>query len=607
MSSFQPRRPEDQYTAIPPTSMSSLGSPAASDSQRDKIASAVAHGHLGGDYGPYSYTPSAEAGNLRFSAAMSDPHYTPSTKAASSRHLIERNSVMPVYTWDKAPEVDDALHDPRVKMDTKFTLWSWRGWLNFITLLILILGMMMLFLGYPLYDAFAHHTIKLSGYNLGGINGSGQIPDLNLKLLVDDDTPADAYSRTGSDGRSYALIFSDEFEQEGRTFYAGDDPYWEAMDIHYWPTGDLEWYDPQAVTTEGGRLKITMTEQENHNLNFQSGMIQSWNKFCFTTGYVEAKVSLPGNVNSPGFWPGVWTMGNLGRAGYGATTEGMWPYSYDACDLGTFPNQTGKDGLPDNTEASIWGGKLSYLPGQRTSACTCEGEDHPGPKNSMGRAVPEIDLLEAQIDVSVFRGQASQSFQLAPFDYSYYIDNSTITVYDEDISQVNSYHGSEWQEAASVLSYFPDSAYGTDGELIVGMEYWSDPDNRDDGYITWYLNGVESWTLPASALPARDDVEISRRLIPEEPMYLIINLGMSPSFQQADFKDMEFPAHLYVDYIRVYQRTGLDTDETIGCSPSNRPTADYITNHANAYSNPNLTTWSDAGYNFPLNSKYDGC
>lgn len=33
-------------------------------------------------------------------------------------------------------------------------------------------------------------------------------------------------------------------------------------------------------------------------------------------------------------------MGNLGRAGHGASTDGMWPFSYDACDVGTFPNQT---------------------------------------------------------------------------------------------------------------------------------------------------------------------------------------------------------------------------------------------------------------------------
>jgi beta-glucanase (GH16 family) len=33
-------------------------------------------------------------------------------------------------------------------------------------------------------------------------------------------------------------------------------------------------------------------------------------------------------------------MGNLARPGYGGTTDGMWPYSYDTCDIGTLPNQT---------------------------------------------------------------------------------------------------------------------------------------------------------------------------------------------------------------------------------------------------------------------------
>lgn len=86
---------------------------------------------------------------------------------------------------------------------------------------------------------------------------------------------------------------------------------------------------------------ITMTEQQTHDLNFQSGkiamtlthapiradvvagMLTSWNKLCFTTGYIEVRLSLPGSGNVPGLWPGVWTMGNLGRAGFGATTEGQ--------------------------------------------------------------------------------------------------------------------------------------------------------------------------------------------------------------------------------------------------------------------------------------------
>ena len=32
----------------------------------------------------------------------------------------------------------------------------------------------------------------------------------------------------------------------------------------------------------------------NHGLDYRSGMLQSWNKFCFTTGYVEVSVTLPG-------------------------------------------------------------------------------------------------------------------------------------------------------------------------------------------------------------------------------------------------------------------------------------------------------------------------
>lgn len=34
------------------------------------------------------------------------------------------------------------------------------------------------------------------------------------------------------------------------------------------------------------------------------GMLTSWNKFCFTTGYIEVSVSLPGSPNVPGLWPG---------------------------------------------------------------------------------------------------------------------------------------------------------------------------------------------------------------------------------------------------------------------------------------------------------------
>lgn len=57
--------------------------------------------------------------------------------------------------------------------------------------------------------------------------------------LIDPDTPDSARTRSSyADGKSeMKLIFSDEFNTDGRTFYPGDDPYWEAVDLHYWQVG----------------------------------------------------------------------------------------------------------------------------------------------------------------------------------------------------------------------------------------------------------------------------------------------------------------------------------------------------------------------------------
>ena len=35
----------------------------------------------------------------------------------------------------------------------------------------------------------------------------------------------------------------------------------------------------------------------------QSGMLQSWNKFCFTGGVVEISAKLPGDPKIGGLWP----------------------------------------------------------------------------------------------------------------------------------------------------------------------------------------------------------------------------------------------------------------------------------------------------------------
>lgn len=79
--------------------------------------------------------------------------------------------------------------------------------------------------------------------------------------------------------------------------------------------------------------------------------------------------------------------------------------------------------------------------------------------------------------------------------------------------------------------------------------------------------------------------------------YQILNFGMSDNFQKVDFAHLPFPAEYLIDYVRVYQRPGIGA---MGCDPADHPTAQYIADHANAYANPNLTTWEQAGYTFPV-------
>lgn len=513
-------------------------------------------------------------------------------------------------------EPDDALHLPTVRggkmVEDADLSFSRRGIANVGCLTILCTGILMLFIGYPIMTYVQDLNTTTTSANLG-VNASGQVPDIGNFGLIDADTPEDAYTFTSwRDGSEWQLVFSDEFETEGRTFYSGDDPYWEAVDLHYWSTNNLEWYDPAGVTTANGSLQITLSKKETHDLDYQGGMVSTWNKFCFTGGYLAASVQLPGISNVVGLWPAVWAMGNLGRAGYGATLEGMWPYTYDACDVGTAPNQTINNeptvALTSGYSSSNY--ELSYLPGQRLSRCTCDGESHPGPKHSdgtyVGRSAPEIDVFEAQVSDDV--GQVSQSGQWAPFNKGYVWDNSSdnLIIADSSVSELNSYIGGSTQQATSVVSTTNSECYQLSTGCYATYAFEYKPGYDSDGaYITWVNDGKVAWTLNAAGVGADSDTEISARPVPKEPMYILANLGMSTNFGDVDLDHLTFPAIMLIDWIRVYQ----DPDNiNIGCDPADFPTADYITTYSGAYTNPNYTTWKDDyGQTVPKNSLVDGC
>lgn len=79
----------------------------------------------------------------------------------------------------------------------------------------------------------------------------------------------------------------------------------------------LHYYSYENARTSNGVLNITTERKVNTYKAFdeikkvfyadkkyiQSGMLQSWNKFCFIGGVVEFSAKLPGDPHKGGLWP----------------------------------------------------------------------------------------------------------------------------------------------------------------------------------------------------------------------------------------------------------------------------------------------------------------
>ena len=108
------------------------------------------------------------------------------------------------------------------------------------------------------------------------------------------------------------------------------------------------------------------------------------------------------------------------------------------------------------------------------------------------------------------------------------------------------------------------------------------------GKITWFVGQERSWMMDARSV--RPNGNVAQRIIPEEPMALIMNFGMSNSFSALNLTGLDplLPATMRFDYVRIYQDPA---STSVSCDPPDHPTFDYIQTHADAYQNPNKTQW----------------
>ncbi|PPQ73670.1 hypothetical protein CVT26_010762 [Gymnopilus dilepis] len=100
--------------------------------------------------------------------------------------------------------------------------FGWRGVFNIGMLALLILGLLTLFVFYPVFTFYRDRRFNEAVEGNIRINGTGQAPVLfQMPDPIDTETPDSAKTRTGYDGQQYELVFSDEFNTPGRTFYPG--------------------------------------------------------------------------------------------------------------------------------------------------------------------------------------------------------------------------------------------------------------------------------------------------------------------------------------------------------------------------------------------------
>ncbi|KAK4704516.1 beta-glucan synthesis-associated protein KRE6, partial [Phenoliferia sp. Uapishka_3] len=378
--------------------------------------------------------------------------------------------------------------------------------------------MVSVFAAYPIAQHYADHSYTNTTSYIGPpsastpksnttIAGSGGLinqnaPKISHRALVDPDTPKTFLTKKGVNGEQMTLVFSDEFNVEGRTFYTGEDPFWEAVDLHC----------PIAAITSG----------------------------------------LPGYNNV-----------------------------------------------------------LSYLPGQRLSACTCPGENHPGPVladgSFPGRSASEIDIFEATSQTS--GGQISQTAQWAPFNPAYSYLNATtdeVEYYESPFdTKANTYKGGIYQQGTSGLSNTNVSTYdSTTSFAMYGLEYVPTyMGGAGTGKITWLQEDLPMWTVTDKAMAANSVAKVSMRPVTGEPMYMILNHGMSQGFQPFDVTKLTFPAAMRI-------RNLVPADK----SAKYRLRSPPISKNANAYYNMNLTTYqqflTESGSTlegFPKNRLIDTC
>lgn len=441
--------------------------------------------------------------------------------------------------------------------------------------------------------------------------------------------PSDNKKGGNQKQNTYNLVFSEEFNVPGRSFGDGNDPRWTALEKNDYTNDALHYYSAaNAKTNENGELVITTEAIDTEILgqddeepekkivekkHFKSAMLQTWNKFCFTGGIIEARVTMPGKSDVGGLWPAFWLLGNLARHTYVGSSKHVWPWSSNVC-----------------TEKSFYAQQIS----------ACSGVEHYGLAKGVGRGSPEIDIFEIQggnvkhntgvfLQSSVGQPFMSASFQVAPgrpefrpgpgywpgpcqwYDGLVGGEKTSLNInfygdYNHFADSPDPKDSDYWSDAVSFNRQLDERHWSS--PHVYRLE-WDVPTDEKDGYLHWFLDG--DLVLAINGTGIREGGTGSE--ISTEPSYMILNTAISSQWgfpsscptncpceqyncnsnsyeQRCGFSEgfcemmsnEETPPQYKIDWVRVYQDPTKE-EQKVGCSTPERPSRRYIEAHEKLY------------------------
>jgi hypothetical protein len=273
----------------------------------------------------------------------------------------------------------------------------------------------------------------------------------------------------------------------------------------------------------------------------------------------------------------------------------MWPFSTNVCD--------------ERTRNS-----------QLINSCK-DGPQFPGMPIGRGRGAPEIDLLEVMYMDDYFTSPVlSTSLQVAPGvpqkqrpSLGQYPNASQIWYspeYGENVTRNSYFYGTISYPMDPTKNPYRTDSISANFALNKGFYdnfhkfriEWEPPDQSGyGGYINWFIDDHL-----ITAVDGNDLLATSLAEIPSEPMYLVMNLAVSKDwgFPDAWFKNCpkkcwscldpacscalpkgfcaNMPTSFEIGSVRVYQPV-QEQKYSIGCSPPNRPTAEFIEANMGVY------------------------